>query len=253
MPRINISKIAGVKLYYERLSSEDKWGDLAENEEQKFYAEVGFIDKLEDTFNSLFQLVGYRPDGIISAGMYVNKPGAHGTGRAFDLDGIIWNRYHWTAFDWKFPDKVKAYLAVQAHFMLNFGNVLGNTFNRAHEDHLHIDDAILPGFRSNSISIVGFTQLALNTFWDANLLIDKEWGPKTRDAMKKIDRLSGDKYPTGSEWNEFLRVVRSHGLNVIRKSIASLMTSPPTQPLSITARLDRIERILKITGVDSND
>lgn len=208
-----IAAINGIPLYYERRTSEDEWGDLAENEKAQFYVSPTIGAKLGDCFEDLSKIHPWgRPKGIISAGMYVDKPGEHGKAAAFDLDGIIWPQGKWNALAGSGP--IEEYLGIQAHMMLYFGVTLGYQYNPAHRDHLHCDMSHEVGFIPSEASKVLFIQDALNTLWlsESSLELDGAWGPKTADCMRAVIPFDA-KYPNHTTYARFLNTVRDESFH----------------------------------------
>lgn len=208
-----IDSILGVPLYYERLASGDPWGDLPDSEKYGVRVMPSFKRRLTTSFEELFGITG-RPKGIITAGGWVEKPGAHGMARAFDLDGIVWENSSWRATE--YPSAF--YCGLLCHFMLTFGNVLGWEYNAAHRDHFHMDDLTQPLFRTNSRSVVTSIQAALKYVWPSAVIeavganwVDGDWGPATASAFKKIVPFSGS-WPTQLSYEEFLRRTRDMAL-----------------------------------------
>lgn len=207
-PRANVG---GVALYYERRASTDRWGDLAKDEAFAPSFVSPFYETLSGSFAELWPILG-TPTGIISGGAYVEKPGAHGLGRGFDLDGIIWPGRKWNATEWKSDEAKRFYLGLQAHFLRSFGNVLGYLYNAAHADHFHLDDLVPPGFRSNSRAIVTFVQEALRVVHGIPVLVDGDWGPATARALCNVLRVEQKAFPNGNEWRHFLERTRTLAL-----------------------------------------
>lgn len=215
-----IAELARVGLYYERRESTDRWGDLMPNEAFAPYATPRFKDKLYFAFDSLWPFIG-QPSGIVSAGAYVDKPGAHGRAEAFDLDGLVWvgpgKNWQWRASDYNTDLERRYYYGLMSHFMLFFGNVLGWEYNAAHKDHIHLDNEVAVGFRPNSHAIVTSLQGMLKYVWEKDLVIDGDYGPKTAEA------LAAKTYLTDSQYKSFLVETRQRAFTPM---IAPKTTSP---------------------------
>lgn len=126
---------------------------------------------------------------ITSAGTYVDKPGAHGYGRAFDLDGIFWaNR---TFITNNYPVDKAFYLAVESVFRKHFGTVLNYEYNLDHRDHLHVDDLTAVGFDPTSRSRVLYLQMILTHLFDRPVAIDGVIGNQTNGAARDFLVQSG--------------------------------------------------------------
>ena len=230
------------KIYYERRSSDDVWGDLASDEAVEFYFEQGFHQSLTLVIRDIENYIGGRTarkvEGIISAGAYVDKPGMHKLGRAFDLDGIVWKSMAgamdvrpWKATEFGGSGTIEMYLRIQAICMIYFGTVLGYQYNKAHEDHIHMDDERNPGFRHNSRSIVLFIQDALGSIFDRPVARDGSWGPVTWNAMRFVLGLNWAeevRYPTDEQYFIFLELCAEGGgpsNEEIQREIDELETS----------------------------
>lgn len=88
-PENFFAEIAGVPVHYDRFPPPCNYG--TRGAPHKFFAADEFIQKLNDCFKELWKVCPYgRAQVITSAGAYVDKPGWHGKGMAFDLDGIFW-------------------------------------------------------------------------------------------------------------------------------------------------------------------
>jgi hypothetical protein len=219
MPRpidaVPMPTIAGVPLYYERRTTTDRWGDMAPNEQFAPLARPHFYATLERSFKDLWRYTT-EPSAVISAGAFVEKPGEHGDAEAFDLDGLIWSapgkNWMWNATDYETPLHKRYYCGLMCHFMLTFGNVLGWEYNVAHHDHIHLDNAMPPGFRSNSHAIVTSIQATLAYVWGLPVKVDGDWGPKTVVAWKTIAAMANGIYPTFLEYQTFLMKSREAGL-----------------------------------------
>lgn len=196
--------VDGVQVLYDRLN--DDYGKTGIP--YKFYATQNLEDKLdafiaeirsetEDLFGPL--------QTILSAGAYVDKSGAHGLGRAFDLDALIWRDKTLVADQQ--PSKKPLYLLVQAIASKRFGVVLGYNYNAAHEDHFHLDDSRTVKFRTSQ-SVTNFMQEALILFWSKNIARDGEWGHNTKTAFKEVIDDLGLSYPPSPEdWAAFCDAV----------------------------------------------
>ena len=203
--------LAGIPVLYDRLRPEH-YGKTGIP--HKFHCTVQTQTVLEGMFQDLFARTVPAfgaAERILSAGAWVNKPGQHGNGKAFDLDAIHWERTRFIALEQ--PVNKSLYLAIQALSNKHCGMVLGYDYNAAHHDHLHIDTSRSVQFREAN-SVVSFIQQALNTFYGQTLSIDGEFGEETENALK--DTLLSLGIPgvqTVDNWKRFLNAVCDEGIS----------------------------------------
>ena len=188
------------------------------------YSQRSFEQKL-DAFSFELQRVTPRAYGrvvyIATAGAYVNRPGAHGLGRAFDLDAVRW-RYRTSAPYWSHHRSAsladrRRYLAVDALLRRRFKYVLDGWFNAAHSNHIHVDDlggalVLNKRFRSDTV----FVQAVCNNFIGTRLVLDGLWGPATERAFavtRRRLRVAGPMVSQAWRWRTWLYRVAVHGLH----------------------------------------
>lgn len=151
---------------------------------------------------------------IVSAGAYVDKPGAHGKGRAYDIDSIWWKDTHLVANT--YPENKMFYLGVEASLSIFFRTVLGYLYNRAHRDHWHVDSSPTDKFLPQSRSKTLFVQAAATHVWDWPLEIDGICGPKTQKFLAVTSILQHShtekKYYSRLYWQDWLRGTALRGL-----------------------------------------
>jgi hypothetical protein len=128
---------------------------------------------------------------IATAGAYVNKPGYHGMGRAFDLDTVKWRNVACRPIRGHHRSdhlaRRRRYIGVDALARRWFKYVLDAWYNPAHRDHIHLDDGgcalvFNTGYRSDTV----FIQRAANLMINADLAIDGRYGPLTDAAFHKM-------------------------------------------------------------------
>lgn len=183
-------EIIGVPVLYDRLKPED-YGKRGV--EYDFYCTMRLKKKLNEAFRQVRAKFGYIR-AILSAGAYVDKPGMHGEGRAFDLDAILWDYektpktspIHQTG-DFIVRDSPKYWnlmLGIEACFRKKFGVVLTPFYNRAHADHFHIDDSAPVRFLVDSRSNILFVQAVSRYIIGLDIAIDGVYGPETEKALR---------------------------------------------------------------------
>lgn len=181
-PQNSFTQLAGAEVRYDRLSQES-YG--TRGRATRFYVTEAFEQKLRAAFSDLWDACPLgEAEVIASAGAYVDKPGAHGRGRAFDLDALFWPGRTFVALS--YPQERRFYLAVEAVMRGRFGTVLGYRYDPAHRDHLHLDDLAPTGFQPERRSNVLFLQLALTHLFGQRVAIDGIIGPETRRAARRL-------------------------------------------------------------------
>jgi hypothetical protein len=155
---------------------------------------------------------------LTSAGLFVQKPGKHGEGRAVDVDTVSWESFSISPFGRQHMSTDVAvrrrYIALDAMCRTAFSWVLDGWFNDEHGDHIHCDDSSELILKTSARSTVAFCQSACNDVYGANLEIDGRWGALTRAAVEDATRRSGvDGDPTADSesWQTWLRVISQVG------------------------------------------
>lgn len=158
---------------------------------------------------------------IITAGAYVNKPGAHGQGRAWDIDGIRWsNTSCWPYYGHHASSTLsirRRYLGLNAFCQRQFKYVLSGWYNAAHEDHIHVDNVgggrVL---RKDYSSDVVFIQAMCNDLMGVSLAVDGVYGPNTdywyRESKDRAN-VTGDTSSSVSAWRLWCYRTGIRGLN----------------------------------------
>ena len=204
-PSSSFTRLAGVPVHYDRLPSAP-YGTRGVPE--RFFAQGDFIGKMDRFFADLWQTCPFGTAEVItSAGAWVEKPGQHGRGRAFDLDGIFWRGKTFVTLHDGFNGRDrKFYFAVESVLRRHFGQNLNYFYNADHRDHFHFDDAVGVGFRSGSRSTVLFVQGALRFIHGETIAVDGRWGPNSRGAAERVLRAAGisGTLAEAGVWRDFL-------------------------------------------------
>lgn len=202
-PENSFDELAGVPVHYDR-SSEAGYGTRG----IPFTAHCteSFEDTLNNAFEELWEVCPLGEAAVItSAGAYVDKPGMHGKGRAFDIDGIFWANK--TFITKQYPSDRPFYLAVESVLRKHFGTVLNYQYDEAHQDHFHVSTRGEPGFVADHKSRVLYLQMALTHLFDIPVSIDGIVGPETIGASRELLRRRGlDDGEVGSD-DEVLRTL----------------------------------------------
>ena len=197
-------QLDGVPLHYWRW----KDGSAGQRTEHRTFASTSAFHErllvwrrdLADLASRFGGLTGM--DHIVTAGTFVDKPGQHGLGQAFDLDQVRWANGaitpYWREHASPHGAVVRRYLALDAVCRRHFRWVLDGRYNAAHEDHLHLDFGGGPvGLDRASRSETVFVQQVLNHHQGAGLAQDGVWGGRTQAAFEESCRRLG---VTGAPW-----------------------------------------------------
>ena len=197
----SFSAIDGVPIYY------DRNGYL---QAYTFRCTFGFYDRLVSWKRRLAALSGGYGglSYFASAGTYVNKPGAHGLGRAIDIDQVVWAGAACRPINREYASGTLAvrrrYLAVDAVTRGTFRYVLDGWYDAAHQDHIHADDTALPTVcRTSSRSDTVFVQATCNNFTGTALAVDGVWGSRTEAAFDTATArlgVTGDPHSSSTAW-----------------------------------------------------
>lgn len=225
---ITWTEIAGAPTHYAR----DQVPPLrSEGSPRRFRSTAPFKTKLDECFEEIWTHSGLgRADAVVSAGALVNKPGMHGQGAAFDLDGIVWHAtddkpgVDFFAIDFRVNPVL--YCAIGAILSRHFVHTLHYLYNALHEDHFHVDTSAPVRFSTNSRARVGFMQATLHFVHRLPVVLDSQWGTGSATAIKSaLARLSiaGD-ITTPSVWREYLLQTARIGF------AASVIAAPVDDP-----------------------
>lgn len=183
-PSNSFTHLAGTPVHYDRFQ-DPRFTYGTRGKPLTFHATESFERKLDDFFQELWDVCPLgKAEAITSAGAFVDKPGSHGEGRGFDIDGIFWREKAFITLH--YPRDRRFYLGVEAILRKHFGTVLNYEFNLAHRDHLHIDDLHPVGFIAHHRSRVLFLQMALTYLFDVAVDIDGVVGSQTNDAVRNL-------------------------------------------------------------------
>lgn len=233
-PSNTAPKLGGVSLFYDRRSA----SDLGKGAPVTLTMTQGIEDQLDRCFNELWNICpNGKPNKIFTAGAWTNKPGMHGAGRAFDLDGFEWsNRKFIVLEDGRKNGDRKFYFGIEAVLRKHFGIVLDYLYNSDHYDHFHIDDGVSIDFDTSARSKVLFLQGALVFVFGLSVGstgIDGRWGDNTKNALNQaLSRLG----ITGSifnrnVWLDFLTQTakEAFGTSVISRNVTITQPTPLSQ------------------------
>jgi hypothetical protein len=183
-PDHSFTEIAGVPVHYDRLT-DPRFSYGTRGQPRQWHATRSFHGKLNKAFQELWDVCPLKKAEVITtAGAYVAKPGAHGMGRGFDIDGIFWKDKAFITL--QYPNDKRFYTSVEAVLRKHFGNVLGYEYNAPHRDHFHVDDLTEPSFRTTSKARVLFLQMALTHVFERPVGIDGAIGPRTDSAARGL-------------------------------------------------------------------
>ncbi|MEM6771297.1 MAG: extensin family protein [Bacteroidota bacterium] len=198
-----VNSVSGIPLHYARTTAHP-YGTRGVR--TTFRMTKDFYATLKACFDETFAACPLgKPEVMTSAGAFVDKPGSHGRGEAFDIDGLFWSDYSMMTLN--FPTNVELYLGIESFLRRHFGIVLNYEYNRAHEDHWHIDTSVSTSYSKRSRSKTLYLQLTLKHIYGQNVVIDGIYGPQTRGAYNRIMEQLGQ--PEGmrkAEWLNYLKL-----------------------------------------------
>jgi hypothetical protein len=203
---VTVGALDGVPLFYARAGAPRP---------QRFTIESGFRDVVVATVRS----VRFRAPqgfgalvGITSAGAFVNKPGAHGQGRAFDHDAWTFENVDIRPLRGDHAAASRPlrqrYWGLAAIMRSRSAFVLHGEYDAAHRDHIHQDNvAATRAFTTGSAAAVKLAQaICKHIYANANLAIDGDFGPLSRAAVRaamiRVD-LPGNVFDN-AQWHTFL-------------------------------------------------
>ncbi|WP_299104984.1 hypothetical protein [uncultured Tenacibaculum sp.] len=198
-----IDHINGIPLHYARLTNHP-YG--TRGEQREFLIEESFLRILENALQEIFEHCPLGiPELITTAGIFVNKPGQHKHGKAFDLDAIFWQEE--TLVTLNFIHQKELYLGIESFLRKHFGIVL-NYYYPNHKDHWHVDTSVPVDFNQTSKSETLYVQLALKYIYNEEILIDGLWGRQTSGAVKEVFGRLGISTPitTKANYLQFLDI-----------------------------------------------
>ncbi len=182
-----------------------------------FRADPRFVELLEAWAQDWSALSGLGAMTTLwSYGAYVDKESSlHASGRAFDIaeveheQGSVSCRYDvWGPGS---ATQIRDYWRLAASLHAHFSYTLTHLYNRAHHNHIHVDNARSqwdpPTFRSRSRTQVRIVQSALRHVFGADVEVNGEWNSPTRDSLRTIQASLGITRPVSDAdgWREFLR------------------------------------------------
>ncbi|WP_047546764.1 hypothetical protein [Psychroserpens sp. Hel_I_66] len=182
----SINSINQIPLHYARLVNHP-YG--TRGEQRNFSIDTNFFNVLKEALDEVFSNCPLgKPEVITTAGIFVDKPGQHGHGTAFDLDAIFWKDK--TLITNNFIHHKELYLGIESFLRKHFGIVL-NYYYTNHEDHWHVDTSVAVDYQESSKSETLYLQMVLKYIYGKPVIIDGLSGPQTRGHTKDVfDRLN---------------------------------------------------------------
>ncbi|MGJ8744945.1 hypothetical protein [Polaribacter sp.] len=191
-----INKINGIPLHYARLTNHP-YG--TRGMQRNFSVDESFLIILQKAFKEIFDNCPLgKPEVITTAGIFVDKPGQHGHGTAFDLDAIFWGND--TLITLNFVHQKELYLGIESFLRKHFGIVL-NYFYPNHQDHWHVDTSVAVDYNTSSKSETLYLQLVLKHIYEENILVDGFWGPQTSGGVSRVFAKLGINTPITTKVN----------------------------------------------------
>lgn len=191
-----INQIHGIPLHYARLTNHP-YG--TRGEQRNFAIEERFLDTLKEALQEVFEHCPLGiPEVITTAGIFVDKPGQHGHGKAFDLDAIFWRDE--TLVTTNFIHQKELYLGIESFLRKHFGIVL-NYYYPNHKDHWHVDTSVPVDYNETSKSETLYLQLVLKYIYKEEILVDGVWGRQTSGVVKEVFERLGINTPITTKVN----------------------------------------------------
>ena len=191
-----INQIHGIPLHYARLTNHP-YG--TRGEQRNFAIEERFLDTLKEALQEVFEHCPLGiPEVITTAGIFVDKPGQHGHGKAFDLDAIFWRDE--TLVTSNFIHQKELYLGIESFLRKHFGIVL-NYYYPNHKDHWHVDTSVPVDYNETSKSETLYLQLVLKYIYKEEILVDGVWGRQTSGVVKEVFERLGINTPITTKVN----------------------------------------------------
>ena len=210
--------LAGVRVNYDRLTP-DAYGTDGVNYD--FHTPENFQPLLDACFEDLWEICPLgRAQLILSAGTYSDRASQHGTGRAMDVDGIVWPEKRFITRS--FATQRAFYFGVEAVFRRHFDYVLNYLYNAAHHDHFHVDRGGRLGF-GHSFTKTNFIQAMSRYVFDLPVTIDGDWGSETEEGletMKAAVGVTGD-LEVWENWSTFLEGLADRAFEVAAEQDAA--------------------------------
>lgn len=176
-----INNINNIPLHYARLTNHP-YG--TRGVQRDFSVDEDFLKTVEAAFKEVFDHCPFgMPEVITTAGIFVNKPGQHGMGKAIDLDAIFWQDESLITLN--FTHQKELYLGIESFLRKHFGIVL-NHFYPNHEDHWHIDSSVPVDYNETATSETLYVQLVLKFIYGKEILVDGRWGVQTRGVVNEV-------------------------------------------------------------------
>ena len=176
-----INQINGIPLHYARLTNHP-YG--TRGEQRNFSIDESFLPVLENALQEVFTHCPLGvPEVITTAGIFVDKPGQHGHGKAFDLDAIFWRNE--TLVTANFIHQKELYLGIESFLRKHFGIVL-NYYYPNHKDHWHVDTSVPVDYNETSKSETLYLQLVLKYIYNEEILVDGVWGRQTSGVVTEV-------------------------------------------------------------------
>ncbi|WGH74148.1 hypothetical protein P8625_08440 [Tenacibaculum tangerinum] len=200
-----INQVNGIPLHYARLTNHP-YG--TRGQQRNFLIDEGFLNTLQKALQEVFEHCPLGiPEVLTTAGIFVDKPGQHGHGKAFDIDAIFWNNE--TLVTTNFIHQKELYLGIESFLRKHFGIVL-NYYYPNHKDHWHVDTSVPVDYNESSKSETLYLQLVLKYIYREEILVDGIWGRQTSGVVKEVFEKLGIKTPITTKAN-YLKFLDSTG------------------------------------------
>lgn len=233
MPKmVRFDELGGIPCYYARVNA--GYGDLARTTGSTEKARTrqlapSFKRQMDAALAEVYWLTSglLGPlKALVSGGAYVDKPGWHRKGRAFDLGGLHWEGGRLVLIrtasevDFTLADDWGLYLGVEAILRRHFGTVLGILHDKRHHNHWHIDPGTPVGYWTTGFGAktrVTYLQACLSAIWGTyDGALDGDHGPVTKKALAETcGRLAIGPLDKPENWTQFLLLTAAAGIQTV--------------------------------------
>ncbi len=186
----SFNELDGIPVRYDR-STQFPYG--SEGQEKDFFCTFDLKEQLNKCLKELFEIWPLeRPRAMLSAGTIGDGQQQHGKGKAFDLDGFLFEDSPKFMMI-EYPKRRALYIGINSHLFLYFSQVLSYHYPD-HDDHFHVDFNFSFAYRESSNAQTFYLQSALRYIYGRDIGdsgpeddgVDGLYGPQTQEAIDSV-------------------------------------------------------------------